>query len=173
MGAPLRCPRPAAGSGASRPQALLAEVLSVRFLAGAASPGAGAWHPAVDRAPPPHNKARATPARRRLYDGLDATQMGTCWRKCLSHFIMPEAGFLLQRPLPLSHPSLTDGAVSQVGRVLSHRQEGFYVWKATGLGHPPPPQQTPVTGICQLHGLPSVTCWALLNPPSQEEAGSG
>lgn len=49
------------------------------------------------RSPPPHNKARATPACacRRLYDGLDATQMGTCWRKCLSHFIRPEAGFLL------------------------------------------------------------------------------
>lgn len=36
-----------------------------------------------------------------------------------------------------------------------------------------PPQQTPVTGICQTHGLPCVTCWALLNSPSQEEAGSG
>lgn len=26
---------------------------------------------------PPHNKSRATPASRRLYDGLDATKMGT------------------------------------------------------------------------------------------------
>lgn len=108
-GAPPRGLRPAAGSGATGPHALLGCVLSVWFLAGTASPGAGAWRPAADRAPPPHNKARATPARRRLYDGLDATQMGTCWRKCLSHFIRPEAGFLLplphSPPHPRSHPS--------------------------------------------------------------------
>lgn len=33
-----------------------------------------------------------------------------------------------------------------MGRVLSHRQEGFYVWKATGLGH-----HSPTTDTCDWH----------------------
>lgn len=48
-GPPRRCPRQAAGSSASEPHALFVWVFSVRLLAGAASPGAGAWHPAADR----------------------------------------------------------------------------------------------------------------------------
>lgn len=47
-GSPLGCPRPAAGPGAFRPHPLLG-VFSFGLLAGAASPGAGAWHPAADR----------------------------------------------------------------------------------------------------------------------------
>lgn len=99
-GSPLRCPRLAADPGACRPHILLwvlqrSVSVRCRFTWSRCLAPCPGPEECPARSPPPHNKARATPACRRLYDGLDATQMGTCWRKCLSHFTRPEAGFLL------------------------------------------------------------------------------
>lgn len=66
------------------------------------------------RAPPPHNKALAAPRlQTELYDGPDAIQIGTCWRKCPSHLIR------LRNGGPARPPSgLPGGTLFQTGDSL-------------------------------------------------------
>lgn len=74
-----------------------------------------------------------------LYDGPDATQIGTCWRKCPSHLVRSgDRG-------PARPPSgLPGGTFSQVGSVpldspgLSPAWNPTWAW-VTGLGHPGTP----------------------------------